>query len=219
MAESYWPFDAGSGASSTETRWRAMAQHWVLGGSGVLATELNKLSTIGDSTGMQVKVDTGRAWVAGHFYENDAQRTLAIASNSSGNPRIDRVVVRADFTANTITALVITGTPAASPSPSSINPRPRRSPREAFPTPVQAAEARLRKAIPGPPTAVLMQTHSRREARCLAPRPWTPAMTLPRRATPSRGAGPPMQGAMAALLFVRLDFPVRFVDRKTPNAA
>jgi hypothetical protein len=116
MAETYHPFDAGAGANIVEAQWRAMARHWVHGGSGVLATELNKLSTIGDSTGMQVKVDTGRAWVAGHFYENDAQRTLAIEANSSGNPRIDRVVVRADFTANTITATIIKGTPAGSPT-------------------------------------------------------------------------------------------------------
>lgn len=115
MAQTYHPFDAGAGANIVEAQWRAMARHWVHGGSGVLATELNKLSTIGDSTGMQVKVDTGRAWVAGHFYENDAQLTLAISSNASGNPRIDRVVIRADFTANTIAATVITGTPAASP--------------------------------------------------------------------------------------------------------
>lgn len=116
MAENYWPFDAGAGASSTETRWRAMAQHWVPGGSGVLATELNKLNTFGDSTGLQVKVDTGRAWVRGHFYENDALKTVAIGSNSSGNPRIDRVVVRNDHTANTIGVVVIPGTPAASPT-------------------------------------------------------------------------------------------------------
>lgn len=116
MAESYYPFDAGAGANAVESQWRAMAQMWVTGGSGVLAGELNTLETFGDSTGLQVKVKSGRAWVRGHYYENDAQRTLSISSNSSGNPRIDRVVARLDATANTITALVITGTPAASPS-------------------------------------------------------------------------------------------------------
>lgn len=62
-----------------------------------------------------VKVSPGSALVRGIGYINDADVTLSIAANASGNARIDTIVLRADFTAQTVRLAVRQGTPAASP--------------------------------------------------------------------------------------------------------
>lgn len=111
IAELAFPFDAGAGANSTEDRWRLMGSLWLK--SGVIRGELLELQGFGDSSGLQVKLRTGVAWVKGHYYSNDATLTKTVASNSSGSTRIDRLVIRADFTANTIAAWIIQGTPGA----------------------------------------------------------------------------------------------------------
>lgn len=64
-----------------------------------------------------VELKIGAAIVRGTAYLNDATLTLAIAANASGNARIDTVVLRKDYTAQTIRAVVRQGTPAASPVP------------------------------------------------------------------------------------------------------
>lgn len=62
-----------------------------------------------------VEAHPGTALVNGKLYENDAAETLAIAANASGNPRIDTVILRVDYTAQTIRLIVKQGTAAASP--------------------------------------------------------------------------------------------------------
>lgn len=113
MAETSFPFDAGSGSSITEDHWSKMGRLWLP--SGVIGGELLDLQVFGDSTGPQVKVRTGRGWVEGHFYESDAEKILPIAANASGNPRVDRAVLRLDKTANAVATAIVQGTPAASP--------------------------------------------------------------------------------------------------------
>lgn len=114
MAETYYPFDDGAGANVTETQWREMSRHWLP--TGVLTDELDKLQVYADSSGMQVKVRSGKAWVHGHYYSSDAEKTLPIPAADLTNPRIDWVVVRADFVANTVTTDTVQGVPAASPT-------------------------------------------------------------------------------------------------------
>lgn len=63
-----------------------------------------------------VDVATGAAYVKGFFYENDTLNTLTIAANASGNPRIDRVVLRINFSAQTVRLAVLQGTAAATPA-------------------------------------------------------------------------------------------------------
>ena len=94
-----------------------MARSWAQSG---VTDYANKLEVYGDSSGRQVKVKTGRACVRGHWYENTAEETVAIAANASGNPRIDRVVLRLDPSANSIVLAVVQGTPAGSPSAPSL---------------------------------------------------------------------------------------------------
>jgi len=113
MAQIYFPFDSGAGATVTEEQWSKMARYWR--NNGVLYDALNKMEVYADSTGMQVKVRTGVAWINGHYFEVDAQETLPIATSHATLPRIDRVVVRLDLTNNAIALAVLTGTPASSP--------------------------------------------------------------------------------------------------------
>lgn len=62
-----------------------------------------------------VEVEIGAALTNGRLYENTAALTLAIGANASGNPRIDTVLLRTDFVAQTVRAAVKQGTPAGSP--------------------------------------------------------------------------------------------------------
>jgi hypothetical protein len=88
-------------------------------GSGVLQDQLGGLAPSADGVGMNVDIATGAALVKGYEFVNHTADVLTISANSSGNPRIDRVVVRATLSGTDIgkTELaVLTGTAAASPS-------------------------------------------------------------------------------------------------------
>jgi len=63
-----------------------------------------------------VRLAIGRAAVQGYEYLNDAIKLFAVAANSSGNPRIDTLVLRVDFVAQTVRAVLKQGTPAGSPT-------------------------------------------------------------------------------------------------------
>lgn len=115
LADVYAPFDSGAGANVMEATWRDMMKHMLGSASGVVRGFGNNCNTFGDSTGMQVKVDTGEAWVRGHYAKFSSIKTLPISSNASGNPRIDRAVLRADFVNNNVVVDILIGTPAGSP--------------------------------------------------------------------------------------------------------
>lgn len=113
----YFPFDSGAGGSVTEAEWRQMARLWLSG--GVIRGELDGGAVSQHAAGANKSVDVAslQAWVDGHFFQSDAVENLTIADNASGNPRIDRIVIHADFTANTIALQVVQGTAAATPTP------------------------------------------------------------------------------------------------------
>lgn len=64
-----------------------------------------------------VDVLVGSALIAGRFFLSDATEALTIAANASGNPRIDTIILRADYSLQTIVLAVLQGTPAGSPTP------------------------------------------------------------------------------------------------------
>lgn len=108
MAERSYPFVDGA---TTDAEFSAMFA--VLQGSGVV--EASGLAVSAASTGLNVKVAKGSAFVRGHFYSNTTIKTLAIDPGDS-NPRIDAVVLRLAYgSTNAITAVVVKGTPAVSP--------------------------------------------------------------------------------------------------------
>ena len=121
------PGDAGPYSAANWTRiWRNIigvgSGAGVAGDSGLLwgsgtAPDAGLSVTPNSPTGQSVIVTAGAALVNGTFYYNDASVVLSVAANGSGNPRIDTVVLRKDFAAQTIRLAVKQGTPAASPVP------------------------------------------------------------------------------------------------------
>lgn len=109
----YYPFDSGPGANVTELQWRNMMRYVL--STGIIRGALNQHEVFADSTGMQVKVRTGHCWIQGHYGEQTAEKTLAIAAAHATLPRKDRVVLRGDFVDNVIELDVLTGTAASSP--------------------------------------------------------------------------------------------------------
>lgn len=119
MAESYGPFQAGAGANFLDTQWGEMFN--LLLSSGVFKGAKVSGSAGGDLAvttggGLSVNVATGQAWVYGRWYQNDAAKNLALATADPSLPRIDYLVIKMDDSAHTIAAVVVTGTPASSPT-------------------------------------------------------------------------------------------------------
>ena len=89
---------------------------------GVFSDIENELAvTETDPVSLNVKVDTGWAFVHGFWYHNDSALTKSLGAADPEHSRIDRIVLRLDSTTNfKISCEVKEGTPAASPSPPSL---------------------------------------------------------------------------------------------------
>jgi hypothetical protein len=107
----YFPFD---NQPSYEAQWRDMGQHFISTGVIVQGTELDEFGgncAVEAGTGLQVEVQTGKAWIKGHMFKHTGDPVaLAINSNTSGSTRTDLVVLRVDFVSNTISYVVLSGT-------------------------------------------------------------------------------------------------------------
>lgn len=125
------PFDGILTGDSTKAPYSAAewARQWKLRhGTGVSYGNYGVFAGSGDGTyiplqvnetnpvSSNVQVQIGAALVDGRFYESTAVETLAINANASGNARIDTIVVRLDYSGQTIRLAVKQGTPAASPA-------------------------------------------------------------------------------------------------------
>lgn len=121
MTISYFPFDSGAGATVIESQWAEMARLWLFTGvynsNGVRPNvDLNLFEVYADNSGLQVKVKSGTAWIEGFYVKSDAEEIVALSTADASNPRLDRIILRLDRGANTITLTKLTGTPAGSPS-------------------------------------------------------------------------------------------------------
>lgn len=131
MAEKSYVWDGLTVGDATEAPYSATewaAQRNLLQGIGASFPNYGVLSGTGGGTyeplavlatnpaSTNVEVRSGAAMVNGKLYESTATVTLAIAANASGNARIDTVVLRIDYTLQTTRAVVLQGTPAASPA-------------------------------------------------------------------------------------------------------
>lgn len=76
-----------------------------------------------DSTGRQVKVAASQAYtIRGYRWESGTDvLVLALAANTSGKTRIDRVVLRLDRATWTVRLAILQGTPADAPAPPSFS--------------------------------------------------------------------------------------------------
>ncbi|MGE5592880.1 MAG: hypothetical protein ACM3X3_04240 [Betaproteobacteria bacterium] len=121
MAQRSMFFDAVGGdrsfdAASFAALFKALTQRdgVVYGYGGSLAV------SAADPASMNVTVATGAAFVQGRMFEvHTAGETLAIGAADPVNPRIDRIVVKLDNSSasRSVTLAVKAGTPAASPTP------------------------------------------------------------------------------------------------------
>lgn len=107
-------FPTATSPIPTDAEWRAIARNWL--STGVIRGVTSELAVYADSTGMQVKVPAGEAYVEGTRFASDAVETLPISTADATNPRVDLVVLRLDTVAGTVDFAVLTGTAAASPA-------------------------------------------------------------------------------------------------------
>ena len=116
MAETSYPFTA---STITQAQWQSMAR--LFGSTGVAPNIGTELGVFASGGTMGVVVGAGSALVEGFFYDNNAQITFTIAAANATNPRIDTLVLRLNRTTNIVTAVVVAGTPAASPAQPTLN--------------------------------------------------------------------------------------------------
>lgn len=93
--------------------WKSMAP--TIASQGVLRNQLNQLD-LSSVAATPVSVASGRALVNGIWYESDAAISVAIPTPAA-NPRVDRLVLRADWALQTVRLARIAGAEGASPVP------------------------------------------------------------------------------------------------------
>ena len=116
VTETYGPFD---GVTWTQSQWYRNAPAW--SPSGVIDTPASGTTTGSFGltfNGITANVAAGRAWVRGSGYElAGGSKALTIAANTNSSlSRIDRIVLRRDLSAKTVTMIVLQGTPAGTPT-------------------------------------------------------------------------------------------------------
>lgn len=130
MAQSSKPWDGTSVGDAIEAPYSSneWAHIWnALHGIGSVFPNYGYIPGTGDGTyeplqvrqttiaSANVEIHIGAALVNGKLYESDATEQLAVGANASGNARIDTLVLRTDYTAQTIRQVIKQGTPAGSP--------------------------------------------------------------------------------------------------------
>lgn len=116
MAQSSWPSPAASRVVTDLQYERLVASQYV---DGLIGDPSDAVLVSADGSAMQVSLAASRyAQVRGHGWTSGSPApTLAIGANSSGNTRIDLVVLGLDRSTWNVTAYVKPGTPASSPVP------------------------------------------------------------------------------------------------------
>ena len=113
MAENVYFMD---GVDFTEATYNAYMKK-IMANDGYLVGEGSALAVIQNTpAAMNVVVGTGKAWVRGVLYENTAAKTVTVDAADATHPRIDRIVVRLTWVDDTVEAVYLKGTAAASPA-------------------------------------------------------------------------------------------------------
>lgn len=107
MTSSYWPFD---GTDTTETQYSQLFRR--LQADGVWGEPGDTTLKLVQGSGMIPVLKAGYAFVRGHMYYNDADLNITFAA-ADATARVDRLVLRLNPTANTITPTIIAGTPGS----------------------------------------------------------------------------------------------------------
>jgi len=121
VPDRYGPFDAAPGQPGSWNQAEWYRDAYARGPSGVYGNPVQGVTTNGDLpltvNGLTVSVGLGRAHVRGAGYERTGTPwTDTVPANTAGTPRVDRIVLRRDLAAKTVTPVRLQGTPAASPA-------------------------------------------------------------------------------------------------------
>lgn len=86
--------------------------------NGVAPNSLNTLEVTSAGVDMNTDIDTGKCFINGYYYYNDASTDQTHSTSDPTNDRIDRVILRLDTSTGvrTIAKAILTGTPAPSPT-------------------------------------------------------------------------------------------------------
>jgi hypothetical protein len=117
MAQASRPTPDNAYVVSTD-EWERMGNFWAE--DGIYGSPTDTAVVYGDSTGRQVKIRAGKfGIVRGYEWMSDPTTDEVVSSlpaNVSGNPRIDRLVLRLDRSTRNVRTLYVQGTAAATPS-------------------------------------------------------------------------------------------------------
>lgn len=128
MVESSWPWDGTTLGDATTAPYSsseyAQFVRTVLDDNGVApnarfhmpVTAFNYSNLLVTGTATPVTINAGYAWISGYTYISDANTTMAV-STPGANPRIDRLILRISWAAQTIRQVLLAGVEAATPSP------------------------------------------------------------------------------------------------------
>lgn len=107
----FFPYVQGDANSEYD---HAFLAKWVASfiGNGIYNGDL----AVAAGSNMQVVIPSGQAWINGYYYKNGGDLILPIANADGVLNRKDTVVLRWDINQRSITALVLQGTPASSPT-------------------------------------------------------------------------------------------------------
>lgn len=87
--------------------------------TGVMKSVGGQLAVTANGSNMVTRIDTGIAFILGRYYENDSFKELTHDTETLGNSRIDRVVIRMDLSPDKrhVLAFIKKGAPSANPVP------------------------------------------------------------------------------------------------------
>lgn len=90
--------------------------------TGVMKAAGNQLAVSANGNNMITRIDTGIAFLLGRYYENDSVKELTHDTESLGNNRIDRIVIRMDLSPDKrhVLAFIKKGAPSANPAAPSL---------------------------------------------------------------------------------------------------
>lgn len=113
-AEKYFPFRSVSGDRKYSAEdWAAYFALFI--GNGVFYSSADKLKVV-INDGMKVKVLKGAGFVAGRMYMLESDKTITLDTADGALNRIDRIVLRCNYTNREISTEVLKGSYSANPT-------------------------------------------------------------------------------------------------------
>lgn len=119
MAEKYFPFRSVSGDRKYSAEdWAAYFALFL--SNGVFYSSVDKLK-VAANEGMKVKVGKGAAFIAGRMYMLETDKIITLDTADGVLNRIDRIVLRCDYTSRKITTEVVKGSYGERPTAPALN--------------------------------------------------------------------------------------------------